>query len=106
MRAQALEAAGPIAPQPQPLSPRSPLSYPAQRRNVAEQFLAANRDEKGEVHHHTKTYMEQHGGKSESAGSRGSRSQGSAQQRSGGEAAGKADNSRRARMAASASSFR
>jgi ferritin-like metal-binding protein YciE len=44
------------------------------------------RDEKGEVHHHTKAYMEQHDGKSQGGG-RPLRGQGSGQQRRGGEAA-------------------
>jgi hypothetical protein len=43
----------------------------AQQRKDDQSLKAREyRDEKGEVHHHTKAYMEQHGGKSESAGSR------------------------------------
>lgn len=48
------------------------------------------RDEKGEVHHHTKAYMEQHGGNSDSSTSRQSRGSESTPQRSGGRRAGKA----------------
>jgi ferritin-like metal-binding protein YciE len=48
------------------------------------------RDEKGEVHHHTKAYMEQQGGRSDSAGSRPSRGNETTPQRSGGKSAGKA----------------
>ena len=47
------------------------------------------RDERGEVHHHTKSYMQQHGGESNSSGKRQSQGQGSTQQRSGGKATGK-----------------
>jgi ferritin-like metal-binding protein YciE len=65
----------------------------AQQRKDDQSLKAREyRDEKGEVHHHTKAYMEQHGGKSESAGSRESPGQGSAQRRSGGKATGKAGN--------------
>jgi ferritin-like metal-binding protein YciE len=64
----------------------------AQQRNDDQSLKSTEyRDKKGEVHHHTKAYMEQHGGTSQGGG-RLSRAQGSVQQRSGGEAAGKAGN--------------
>jgi ferritin-like metal-binding protein YciE len=56
----------------------------AQERKDKESLKAREyRDAKGEVHHHTKAYMEQHGGSESSGGGQG-RARGSAQQRSAG----------------------